>query len=382
MEVFILTRQIEPDSASYESVGNVSVTRFPPHGHLQGRGWKAPGVNILLIVRAIYLLIKNAHRYDIIKVSGFKIFSIPAVLVSKIARKKCVIKTEAIAELRDDVDVESLRRKNLSFLLRPLRSALLGLHRGLLRTVVRRADCIVAISSEIRRELTGFGVHPEKIRSIPNGIDLDRFCPVPLDKKLGIRQRLSLPTGKIILIYTGRLIRSKGLLLLLQIWKELVKRHENVHLVLAGTGKGSHDSCEVELRAYVRLNELTESVLFTGEVSNVHEYLQASDVFVFPTEHEGFSLSLVEALACGLPSVVTSVGAAPELIENHKNGILINPKDGQELKKAIEWLLHHKDTWAKMQENARKRSTEYSMEAVADRYHELFLELHKRGRLG
>ena len=174
---------------------------------------------------------------------------------------------------------------------------------------------------------------------------------------------------------TGRLIGSKGLLLLLEVWSELVEHNRDIQLVLVGTGAGSHDSCESELRAYVKSHNLEDSVLFTGEVSNVNEYLQASDIFVFPSEHEGFSLSLVEALACGLPSVVTAVGEAPELIENYKTGILVNPKDKQDLKGALNWLLHHKDSWAAMKQQARQRGEQFSLETIADRYYELFLKL-------
>jgi len=242
--------------------------------------------------------------------------------------------------------------------------------------LVKRADCIVAISPEIKRALAGFGVPPDRIQSIPNGTDPNQFCPLPRDRALALRGKLSLATDRVIVVYTGRLIGSKGLPLLLEVWNELVAHNKDIQLVLVGTGEGSHDSCESELRTYVKLHSLKDSVLFTGEVSNVHEYLQASDIFVFPSEHEGFSLSLVEALACGLPSVVTSVGVASELIENYKTGILVNPKDKEGLKGALDWLLHHKEKWPAMKQQARQRGEQYSMEVIADRYHALFLRLH------
>jgi UDP-glucose:(heptosyl)LPS alpha-1,3-glucosyltransferase len=119
-------------------------------------------------------------------------------------------------------------------------------------------------------------------------------------------------------------------------------------------------------------------VSLAGEVDNVHSYLQAADVFVFPSEFEGFGISIIEALACGLPAVVTRVGIALEIIETYKNGILIGPKNPQELHQAMDWLLEHRDLWGTIGMNARNSITEkFSMDAVAGKYLEMFLELQR-----
>jgi UDP-glucose:(heptosyl)LPS alpha-1,3-glucosyltransferase len=108
----------------------------------------------------------------------------------------------------------------------------------------------------------------------------------------------------------------------------------------------------------------------------VHEYLQASDVFVFPSDYEGFGLAIVEALACGLPAVITRVGVAAEHIEDYQNGILVNPKDQTGLRQAMEWLLSHKNLWPGIASNARKGiSGKYGMKVVADKYLDVFRQL-------
>jgi glycosyltransferase involved in cell wall biosynthesis len=139
--------------------------------------------------------------------------------------------------------------------------------------------------------------------------------------------------------------------------------------LLLGSGKGSFDSCEEELRDYLRDHRLGSTVAFAGEVDNVHEYLQASDIFVFPSEYEGFSLAIVEAMFSGLPVVATRVGSAPELIEDRYNGLLIGPKDAAELRAAIEWLLENRERWATMGERARESVLDrYRIESVADKH--------------
>jgi glycosyltransferase involved in cell wall biosynthesis len=352
-------------------MGNISVRRIPPRDDLKGKGWEALGPILLLLIRTFFLLIRTARRYDIILVFGLKVLSIPAVLVSMLTQKKCVIGVQTPIEVWGEVSAESLQKMHLSPFSIPLK-----LWRRMRNMLIRRVDRFIAASSEIGRELMGVGVNPQKIRCIPNGIDTDKFRPVPGNEKLRMRQKLSLPVDKRLFIFTGRLAASKGLLLLIQVWNELVQKHPDIHLVLVGSGKGSFDNCEDELKDYIKLHRLEQSVSLTGDVDNVHEYLQASDVFVFPSEYEGFGMSIVEALACALPAVVTRVGVAREHIQDRENGILINPKDEQGTQEAIEWLLSDKDLWATLGMNARKGIVEkYSLEAMTEKYLGVFREL-------
>jgi glycosyltransferase involved in cell wall biosynthesis len=133
----------------------------------------------------------------------------------------------------------------------------------------------------------------------------------PLAIARSSRRRLLLPDG-LLAIYTGRLSRAKGLLMLLEVWTPIARAHPDVHLILVGSGERSFDGCEQELREHVRRNDLQSRVTFTGHVENVAEYLHASDLFVSCSDSEGFGLSLVEAMAAERPCVSTSVGVAPE----------------------------------------------------------------------
>ena len=123
--------------------------------------------------------------------------------------------------------------------------------------------------------------------------------------------------------------------MLVEAWPALIARYPDLYLVIVGSGKLSFDDCEEAIRAFVTERQLTASVKFAGESDRVHEYLQAADLFIFPTEYEGFSLALVEALACAMPVVVTAVGAAPDLIRQGENGFLFAPKDPTAMLEAL-----------------------------------------------
>jgi glycosyltransferase involved in cell wall biosynthesis len=242
---------------------------------------------------------------------------------------------------------------------------------GIRRFLLRRADYVIAISEQIRAQLLHRGVAESRIRQIPNAVDTERFHPVTAAQKRELRERLGLPTDKTVLIFSGRLSRAKGLPLLVEAWPALLERHPDLYLVIVGSGKLSFDDCEDSIREFVRARQLSDSVKFAGESDRVYQYLQAADLFVFPTEYEGFSLALVEALACAMPVVVTAVGAAPDLIRQGQNGFLFPPKDAAALLAALLGALDQRQRWGAIGAAARESVAPFDLGLVADRYREL-----------
>jgi glycosyltransferase involved in cell wall biosynthesis len=183
----------------------------------------------------------------------------------------------------------------------------------------------------------------------------------------------------VVAIYTGRLVSYKGLPLLLRVWKEICCRHENVLLLLAGTGGLDIHNCEAELQEYVRSNGLENVVSFLGAVGNVSEYLQASDLFVFPTENDAFPSSVIEAMSCALPVVTTPVGAIKTMITDGENGLLVEPGNSQQLYQALEsllsgpWLVSHLGQAALQTVQER-----YSAKKVISNYLSLFQRILDR----
>ena len=199
-----------------------------------------------------------------------------------------------------------------------------------IRLFRKQVDAFVTISQEIDEELSNIGVSPEKRFFIPNGVDLERFQPVPLPQKRALRSPLGLPDGPIV-IYTGRLEPEKCLDQLIEMWPSVRISQPDALLLILGTGAE-----EAKLRQMAG-----EGILFLGHVDNVAGYLQASDIFVLPSATEGLSNALLEAMASGLPAIATAVGGAPDLIEHCQNGWLIPPDKPVELQEALLILLNN-----------------------------------------
>jgi glycosyltransferase involved in cell wall biosynthesis len=106
----------------------------------------------------------------------------------------------------------------------------------------------VAISSAVATELTQRGIPEHRILRIPNGVDVAAFEPATDDERKALRRRLDLPEDASIVVYTGRLVRYKGLIELVEAWPAIQSRHPEAQLVLVGSGGLDVDACESELR--------------------------------------------------------------------------------------------------------------------------------------
>ncbi|MEJ2503056.1 MAG: glycosyltransferase family 4 protein, partial [Gemmatimonadota bacterium] len=210
---------------------------------------------------------------------------------------------------------------------------------------------------------------------IPNGIAMDEFTPASPGEKATLRRDLDLPDATIVM-YTGKLNRGKGLELLLQVWDELVPEHPEAHLVLVGSGHHQALSIEPQLRSFVRTRSLEDRVTFTGETDRVADYLKAADLFVMPSESESQCLSLIEAMATGLPAVATAVGGIPEYFEDGRHGVLVDPQDAEALARGLRTLLDEDGARPEQGRAARESVLgQFRMEGVARRHERLFEEL-------
>lgn len=111
---------------------------------------------------------------------------------------------------------------------------------------------------------------------------------------------------------------------------------------------------------------------FAGAVDNVHEYLQASDLFVFPSEREAFGISIIEAMACGLPVVTTTVEGIRDVVRPEVDTVVVPPADDDALAAAILRVLRGGDAIAALAEAARQRvARDFSSASVVAAYREL-----------
>jgi glycosyltransferase involved in cell wall biosynthesis len=363
-QVVVLTRRSQPGYKKIERLGKVTVYRTPPVGPEHLKKWG-------LLVMSVPYLIRLRQEYELIFVSGFRVIGVSAVLMKKFFGKRCVLKADNNGEMSGSFFAAGMAK----FRLKP-GSFPFGILLAIRNKILMRADHFVAISSDIYNELISCGVNPSKVFIIPNSVDENLYHPVSGLTKRSFRKKLSLPMDWTIITYTGRLVSYKGLPLLLKVWKKIQTHYKNALLLLVGSGSMDIHNCEDEIKDYVRTEGLHNTVLLTGEVRNVNEYLQASDIFVFPTEKEAFGISLLEAMACGRPVISTNVGGVKDILEHGKNGLVVRPGDSQELYRALDTLISDTTLSAYLGHNARLTvQDKYTTEIVAREYVDLFTNI-------
>lgn len=372
--VQVFTRRVDRTFSAMEQLGTVPVVRFKPFGEIKGVGFRAVPRLGFLLCKMTWRLLRDSPHYDIVLISGFNFMPLSALLAGALTGKPCVVRPESPLEVTEALGSESRTKMGLSENSMALRAL-----RALRRYAARRVDRYIAISSEIRAGLERVGVDSGRIVAIPNGIAVERFAPAGALRKSELRAALSLPADDLIMIYTGRLAASKGIMMLIDAWRELAPEHPNAHLVIVGTGRGSFDDCEAGLRSFVAEHALNSRVTLAGNVANVHEYLKASDVFVFPSDYEGFSLSILEAMTAGLPLVTTRVGIAAELENHARFALMVPPKQRTAFRDAMRHMLADAGLRAELGANAHQAvSARYSSGAEARQYIALFSQLTGR----
>jgi glycosyltransferase involved in cell wall biosynthesis len=255
----------------------------------------------------------------------------------------------------DDLSARLLRRK---------RRALEAANLTIVSPSTWLADC--ARGSEL--------LHDVRIEVIPNGIDLERFRPVP---KPEARAALSIRPDKKVILF-GAMgptdDRRKGYDYLQAALQTLARNGCTAELVIFGVQQSSRPPCSLPTR-------------YTGKLDNDHDLVRlysAADVFVAPSAQDNLPNTIMEALACSTPCVAFRVGGIPDMIRHRQNGYLANPGDSNDLAAGIEWVLGDAQRRTELSDNACAMAVEnYDLRTVAGRYKDLYVDiLETAGGLG
>lgn len=237
--------------------------------------------------------------------------------------------------------------------------------------IIKKAKIIHLLTEEEKKHfLYFFPYAEEKIRVIPNGIDLKYFKNLP--SKEDFFKRFPHLKGKKVILFLSRINWKKGLDLLIPAFAEISKVHRDIHLLIAGKDDG--DGYEKRVKKWIEQYRLEKHVTFTGFVTGRKKLciLANSDVFVLPSYSENFGIAVIEAMACGLPVVITDkVGVHQEIRENEA-GIIVSPEI-QEVYVALKELLENKFLAEKISKNAKIMVKKYyGIEKVADKMIKLY----------
>jgi glycosyltransferase involved in cell wall biosynthesis len=235
-----------------------------------------------------------------------------------------------------------------------------------------QVDRIIAVSDGVAQAIRlHTSLPPELILTIPNGVEPDRFC-LQEDRRT-LRDRLGLPMDRALVVTVGRLSREKGYSLL-QDALALLPSHQRPLTLIIGDGQDRN-----ELESRTTAMGLDQDIRFLGHRRDVAALLSAADIFVLTSLWEGLPLGLLEAMAAGLPAIVTAVGGNSEAVENGVSGMLVQAGDARALAKALSSLLNDPLGREQMGRAARDRfRCHFSLQKFIEAHERLYEEMLAR----
>ena len=214
------------------------------------------------------------------------------------------------------------------------------------------ADRILSVSSYVKKNLiSDYQISPSKVRVVPNGVNSDIFYPIPHyfhDKKN--------------ILYVGRLYKGKGLEFLIDAVELLIPDHPTVRLWVAGQG-----AYFKKIQAFIQDRTIHKHIVFLGwkDSEALKQLYNEATVYVMPSIVEGFGMTLLEAMACGCPVIVTDSGGAIDIIRHNHNGLLIPYGNAKQLAASISRIMMDEEKKERLIQNGLKTVQDFRWEVIA-----------------
>jgi len=237
------------------------------------------------------------------------------------------------------------------------------------RWLYNLSDRIVVVSNETGitfREKTG--VHEKKITVVYNGVDTSAFERYRKDEA---RKRLGIPESTVVFGTLSRLDRVKDHTTVVNAFADVLSKRKDCLLMIVGDGPEREN---IERR--VQELGISKYVRMVGFTDEVHLYLSAMDLFLQPSREEGLSMTILEAMASGVPVIATPVGGTPEMIEDGVTGRLVGVADPRALSSAMVESIEEPERFLQMAKRALEKVKEsFTLTAMADGYERVYREV-------
>jgi glycosyltransferase involved in cell wall biosynthesis len=224
---------------------------------------------------------------------------------------------------------------------------------------VRRADRVVAVSEDLRALAIAAGAAPERVRTLPNGVDPALFQP---RDRAAARRALGLPEDGCYLLTVGSLSTRKGVHLVLAALAALAKAGRFLDLRYLVVGGAGAEGAEGEaLRRQAAELGLGERVVFAGprRRDELPDWYNAADLFVLPSSLEGCPNVVVEALACGTPVIATPAGGTRQLLADPESGVILPERTAAAVAQGVAAALSR--PWARTRIAARMAARSWAV---------------------
>lgn len=241
---------------------------------------------------------------------------------------------------------------------------------GWLNSRLLRYSHTVAVSEDILSLcLRRLRLHKRNVHYIPNGLSLHPYQNLP--SRAEARRQLGWPANDFRVGVVARLAAGKGHSVLLHAFQAFLPTAPQAKLVIIGDGPE-----RPSIQQTIEELGLGGSVVFTGVQKEIPRYLAALDLFTLPSFDEGIPMTILEAMAAGLPVLATVVGGIPQVVVNGKTGILVPARSADRLAEALTKLYLNPDLAASMGKEGRIRvQDEFDAQVMVNRYEKLYSKL-------
>jgi len=309
----------------------------------------------------LWQVLRLAKDSDVLYAQNLFSVGIPGLIVSKILRKKVVVKIVGNYAWEQSITrgwfkggIEEFRKSD------GLRAQFLKKIQGML---AKQASLVIVPCQYLKKIVKEWGVPEEKLRVIYNAPE---DLPILNITKQEAQEEIGLE-GNIILSI-GRLDPWKGFSCLIEVVDELIKEGQNLKLLIIGEGTEKKN-----LESQIKNLGLESNIKLIGKVihQNLSLYFKAADIFILNSAQEGFSHVILEAMQQGVPIITTSVGGNPELIESGFNGILVEYNNKQQIKETIVKILNDKNLQAKFINNSKLKIQNFTWKKLVEELSEV-----------
>ncbi len=225
----------------------------------------------------------------------------------------------------------------------------LSLYNRLDRFILRFVHKIIAVSDGIKCELIGSGINESRIIVLQNAVNGSYSNESFARNRQAIRASCGIAENDFVVGYVGRLSEEKGVKYLIEAISTLNRYGTLLKLLIIGEGQQRKN-----LEDLVKKTNIEDSVIFAGFQNDIEKWLPAMDAFVLPSLTEGTPVSLLEAMAYGIPVIASSVGGVPDVVDSRRNGLLVSPGKPEEISNAIRLLYKDKNLGNNLSKEAQK----------------------------
>lgn len=241
---------------------------------------------------------------------------------------------------------------------------------------LNKVHAMVAISEELKKRALLAGINNEVVKKIYNGFDTTSFFIPEQTYKDQLKVKLGINSDGPIFLSIGKVEYRKGYDLLIESFSLIQKEIPSSQLLIVGPDNDCENPFYVELQRKIEVLELN-NIFFLGKKDNAHEYIKASDSFLFCSRQEGFGTVLIEAMACGLPTVAMNIeGNTEEIVTDKRLGVICFSREPEGFAEITLQLMKNRNN-KDIRTAAETLKMKFSIDAIANQYIELYKSISK-----